>query len=239
QMIEMQLRHELKRLINVEPGNSVLIKGINNLLDQISIKSSEIKPWFASWNSCPSSYSDNTCLLISACYHGLTGVAWWLWQSGVNTSMPNDEGKLPLLDAISNQHWDTVQHMITYFGTNPFVKSPLGDDPFFQIQQKQPQLCKNILQGMVVAEFIRLDNIVTESVKDPVKNLKFKKICILIACLYVKFSAGDTSTEIPWKELYIYSIAILTEKLSVNEQRKFVLVEPSQMNRVKEIDDDR
>ncbi|CAL4200388.1 unnamed protein product, partial [Meganyctiphanes norvegica] len=100
-----------------------------------------------------------------ACYQGLTAVSWWLWRSGVNTSLADDQGQLPLEAAISNKHWDTVLHLIQYTQANPFIASPYGKIPFLLIPQ---QLKENILQGMAMDEFILLDQLVVDTAKYPI-----------------------------------------------------------------------
>ncbi|CAL4083974.1 unnamed protein product, partial [Meganyctiphanes norvegica] len=235
--VEMNLCHELQMISREEKADSLLIEGINSLLEQLgadrhlknelqklipgqekmihqsvkdsgytclysilhfsnfpekirelhdlSSKFSKVKPWRASWRISNQSYGANVHLLVRSCHHGLTNVSWWLWRSGVNTSMADDHDQLPLLAAISNQHWDTVKYLIGFMNCNPFVNSPREVAPFKLIQQRQSQLSQEILQKMVMVEFNCLFDMVMGETRDPVKNLKRKKMCLLLAYIYV------------------------------------------------------
>ena len=78
-------------------------------------------------------------LLVRATGLGLTSVAWWLCRNHVNTSLPDNEKKLPIQAAIDNQNWHTVEVLVRYMSTNPFIKLTSGDDSFLQMKEQVQQ----------------------------------------------------------------------------------------------------
>ena len=78
-------------------------------------------------------------LLVRATGLGLTSVAWWLYRNHVNTSLPDNEKKLPIQEAIDNQRWHTVDVLVRYMSTNPFIKLTSGDDSFLQMKEQVQQ----------------------------------------------------------------------------------------------------
>ncbi|CAL4061868.1 unnamed protein product, partial [Meganyctiphanes norvegica] len=214
--IEMQLRHELKEIDRAESPKSPLITGINNLLKEISFTNSKTKPWRATWKLDKAEALSQACkskasLLVKACEYGATCTAWFMWRSGVNTSMEDSNGQLPLLAAINHKHWDTVHALVSYMGCNPFIRTAMGGDPFQLIPQKHRQ---TILQKMSSSEFNRLNNSIS-SAKDHDKKIKMKKMTLLFISLYFTFS--EREEKISWKELYSCTLELLSVSFNVTK----------------------
>ncbi|CAL4104166.1 unnamed protein product [Meganyctiphanes norvegica] len=225
--IEMQLRHELIG-INLEENYDSTLRDRSHIIilqklgaNQLPLEEQQdIKPWRASWprevtDSLSRSYKSQAHLLVRACRYGATGAAWFMWRSGVNTSLADDQGNLPLLTALSNGHMDTVQHLVSYMGCNPFIKTIQGDEPFQLIPQPLRQA---ILQRFALSEFNRLENSLS-SAKDEDKKLKIKRFTLLFVCLYCTFS--ETEGNVSWKELYSYTLELLSESLQVKEHIQY------------------
>ncbi|CAL4120906.1 unnamed protein product, partial [Meganyctiphanes norvegica] len=232
---EMQLKHELLKIGKEELADTCLTNGIHGLIGQLYLvhrkpqgeqekllypnilaKCSNIKPWRASWpieNTDPLSlsYKSKAHLLVRACRYGATTTAWFMWRSGVNTSLADEQDRLPLLTAIHHQHWDTARYLVSYMDCNPFMNTPNGDEPF---QLLPHQIRQEILQVMALSEFSRLNNTLS-SAKDRDKKIKLKKIILLFISLYFTFTEREGPTS--WKELYSYISGFLSGSLYANE----------------------
>ncbi|XP_064121872.1 uncharacterized protein LOC135226354 isoform X1 [Macrobrachium nipponense] len=170
-----------------------LTQSLNNLiLEDLSGE----KPWEAQFSSDTASL---TQLYITACRHGATLTAWYVWKAGgsnYDRELPYDCTSLEA--ALDGGHFSTALRLVLDMDANPFLKNKEGKLPVDLFPEKL-----YLLEVMLGKDYRALDKM-AEKFKDEDDKRELQQVILLLVVLFLQYTiVGVSISPNRWKSFLV------------------------------------
>ncbi|XP_064121884.1 ankyrin-2-like isoform X2 [Macrobrachium nipponense] len=200
QAVVNTLKWEHKMLLEMLKDEAVegscllnLTQSLNNLiLEDLSGE----KPWEAQFSSDTASL---TQLYITACRHGATLTAWYVWKAGgsnYDRELPYDCTSLEA--ALDGGHFSTALRLVLDMDANPFLKNKEGKLPVDLFPEKL-----YLLEVMLGKDYRALDKM-AEKFKDEDDKRELQQVILLLVVLFLQYTiVGVSISPNRWKSFLV------------------------------------